>query len=92
MRGARRARPLAALALVLPLAACGSDADGGSQGTLTVLAAARLTETFTGLAHTFEAEHHGVEGKLVFGPCTTPAQPVLDGPPRHVLAPPPQAA
>lgn len=76
-------RALAALVLVLPLTACGGDDDGQ---TLTVLAAASLTETFTELAETYEDEHPGVEVELVFGSSTTLAEQAVDGAPGDVLA------
>ena len=76
-------RVLAALLLLLPLAGCSTDED---QQTLTVLAAASLTETFTELAETFEEEHPGVEVELVFGSSTTLAEQVVDGAPGDVLA------
>lgn len=76
-------RGLAALVLLLPLAACGG---GDDDQTLTVLAAASLTETFTELAATFEAEHPGVEVELVFGSSTTLAEQAVDGAPGDVLA------
>ncbi|ANH38491.1 Molybdate-binding periplasmic protein precursor [Nocardioides dokdonensis FR1436] len=88
---------LGVLAL-LPLAACSSSSDpaGGagepsSSGTsgsesLTVLAAASLTETFTELAAQFEAEHPGVEVTLAFDSSATLAQQALEGAPADVLA------
>lgn len=74
---------LAALALLLPLAACGG---GDDEQTLTVLAAASLTGSFTELAATFEDEHPGVEVELVFGSSTTLAEQAVDGAPGDVLA------
>ena len=74
--------PALALALVLPLVACGGD---GNQ-TVTVLAAASLTGTFTELAEVFEDEHPGVEVDLVFGSSTTLAEQAADGAPGDVLA------
>lgn len=79
----RHRLPALALALALPLAACGGDAEGR---TLTVLAAASLTGTFTQLAETFEDEHPGVEVELVFGSSTTLAEQASDGAPGDVLA------
>lgn len=73
---------LPGLLLLLPLTACGGD-DGQ---TLTVLAAASLTGTFTELAETFEDEHPGVEVELVFGSSTTLAEQAVDGAPGDVLA------
>lgn len=77
-------RAAAALLLLLPLTACGGDGDDGR--TLTVLAAASLTETFTQLAATFEDEHPGVEVELVLGSSTTLAEQAADGAPGQVLA------
>jgi molybdate transport system substrate-binding protein len=77
----RRVGP--ALLLLLPLTACGGEE--GEQ-TLTVLAAASLTETFTELAARFEDEHPGVEVELVFGSSTTLAEQAADGAPGDVLA------
>lgn len=76
-------RRLAALVLLLPLAACGG---GDEDRTITVLAAASLTETFTELAERFEDEHPGVEVELVFGSSTTLAEQAVDGAPGDVLA------
>jgi molybdate transport system substrate-binding protein len=78
----RRLAPLGLL-LLLPLTACGGDQDGQ---TLTVLAAASLTETFTALAEEFEDEHPGVDVELVFGSSTALAEQAVDGAPGDVLA------
>lgn len=72
---------LAALAL-LPLAAC----SGGDGTTLTVLAAASLTEPFEELADRFEADHPGVEVRLAFDSSATLAQQAVEGAPADVLA------
>ncbi len=74
-----------ALALVLPLAACGGHDAGGSD-SITVLAAASLTGTFTELADRFEADHPGVDVKLAFDSSATLAQQAVDGAPADVLA------
>ena len=74
------------LLLLLPLTACGGGDEGGDDQTLTVLAAASLTETFTELAGTFEDDHPGVDVELVFGSSTTLAQQAVDGAPGDVLA------
>ena len=74
---------LPGLLLLLPLAACGG---GDDEQTLTVLAAASLTGTFTELAETFEDEHPGVDVQLVFGSSTTLAEQAVDGAPGDVLA------
>lgn len=83
-------RRLAALALLLPLAACGSGDDGdagagGGGGELIVLAAASLTDVFDELARPFE-EEHGVEVTFSFGSSTDLAASVADGAPGDVLA------
>jgi molybdate transport system substrate-binding protein len=60
---------LAAIALVLPLAACGSDGESGAGDgatTITVYAAASLTSTFEELGKEFEAAHDGVEVEFNF--------------------------
>jgi len=76
----------AVLALVLPLAACGGGDDGGDSKTITVLAAASLTGSFTDLAHRFEADHPGVHVKLAFDSSATLAQQAVGGAPADVLA------
>ena len=77
----------AALLLLLPFAACSSDSDRDEERqTLTVLAAASLTGTFTELAETFEAEHPGVDVELVPGSSTALAEQAVDGAPGDVLA------
>lgn len=73
----------AVILLLLPLTACGGDE--GEQ-TLTVLAAASLTETFTELAAVFEDQHPGVEVELVFGSSTSLAEQAVEGAPGQVLA------
>ena len=81
-----------ALALVAPIAtlsACGGDDSSGGSGdstTITVLAAASLTGTFTDLAHRFELDHPGVKVRLAFDSSATLAQQALDGAPADVLA------
>lgn len=84
-----RLRLLAAASLVVPLAACG----GGAQPeTLTVLAAASLTDVFADLADDFEARHDGVEVELVLGSSTDLAETAADGAPGDVLATADEAA
>ena len=86
---------LLSLVAALALAGCGgSDASGGASGgssdketgTLNVLAAASLTETFTSLAKDFEADHPGVTVKLAFDSSATLAEQVTQGAPADVLA------
>ena len=75
---------LTALALALPLAACGGGTEEGG-GELTVLAAASLTDVYQDLAGQFEGEHD-VEVTFSFGSSTDLAQQAADGAPGDVLA------
>lgn len=77
----RRLAAPVALALLLPLAGCG----GGDDRTLTVLAAASLTDVFEELATDFEKEHD-VEVDLSFGSSTALAEQAADGAPGDILA------
>ncbi|MEW1955345.1 molybdate ABC transporter substrate-binding protein [Terrabacter sp. NPDC080008] len=90
-----------ALAAVL-LAACGGNGSADStdgaakpgagtsadspQGTVTVLAAASLTESFDKLAKDFEAAHPGVTVRTSYGSSATLVQQVDNGAPASVLA------
>ena len=87
-RRARLAAATLALALTGSLAACGGDDSGGSgpDTTITVLAAASLTGTFTELAEEFEQGHPGVKVELAFDSSATLAQQAVDGAPADVLA------
>ncbi|MDQ4052509.1 MAG: molybdate ABC transporter substrate-binding protein [Actinomycetota bacterium] len=69
-----------ALTLLLPLGGCGAD-----DRTLTILAAASLTDVFEELAVDFE-EEHDVEVDLSFGSSTDLAAQAADGAPSDVLA------
>ncbi|MEV0666607.1 molybdate ABC transporter substrate-binding protein [Actinomadura luteofluorescens] len=88
----KRAAAVAVLSLTV-LAGCG-DAGGGSSGsggpgggtTLTVFAAASLTEAFTALGRTFEAAHPGVKVRFQFGGSSTLAQQITQGAPADVFA------
>lgn len=84
----RHCLPALALALVLPLAACGNDGDGSTaeaRSELTVLAAASLTDVFDQLATPFEEEHDATV-TFSFGSSTDLAEQVADGAPGDVLA------
>jgi molybdate transport system substrate-binding protein len=77
----------AALALVLPLAACGDDGDAASgDTTLTVYAAASLTATFEQIAEEFETEHDGVDVRLSFGGSSDLVTQIQEGAPADVFA------
>ncbi len=74
-------------------AADGGDAVGGAAGgdgslggTLTVFAAASLTDVFTGLGEQLEAEHPGLEVQFTFAGSSTLATQVTQGAPADVFA------
>jgi molybdate transport system substrate-binding protein len=80
----RRALATAAcLALLGSTSACGSEPDDGD--TLTVLAAASLTDVFEELAQDFEDEQ-GAEVEFSFGSSTDLAEQAADGAPGDALA------
>jgi len=67
-------------------AAGGAGASSAVSGTVTVLAAASLTESFTTIGKMFEAAHPGVTVKLSFGASSTLAQQINNGAPADVFA------
>lgn len=81
---------------LLMAAACGDGASGpraaltaadpALSGTVTVLAAASLTEAFTELEKSFETEHPGVKVTFSFGASSALAQQALGGAPADLLA------
>lgn len=71
------------LVLLAPLASCGGE---GETQTLTVLAAASLTDAFDELATEFESQHDGTTVTFSFGSSTDLAEQVADGAPGDVLA------
>jgi molybdate transport system substrate-binding protein len=93
-RAARRLGAPAAVALLAVVTGCSSApatgsaaAGGGSSGTVTVFAAASLTETFTTLARQFEAAHPGSRVKLNFGASSSLALQIEQGARADVFAP-----
>lgn len=87
MKSTRALATALALAAALPLTACSKDSAGGEDTTdLTVLAASSLTDVFTTLAKTFEAEHEDVDVEFSFGSSTDLAEQAADGAPGDVLA------
>jgi molybdate transport system substrate-binding protein len=85
-----RRTALAAVVLILPaaLAGCGSndDATGSTRTTLTVFAAASLTDAFGTLGKQFEAAHDGVRVQFSFGPSSGLAEQISQGAPADVFA------
>jgi molybdate transport system substrate-binding protein len=89
-------RALAVAGLTLSLAGCVGGSGGSSAlpapssapeaRTLTVLAAASLTEAFTGLAQRFEGDHPGVDIRLNFAGSSDLAQQIVNGAPADVFA------
>jgi molybdate transport system substrate-binding protein len=90
----RRRTAVTALVLALvglngAVAGCGSGDGAGSAGgrsTLTVFAAASLTEAFTTLGRQFEAAHRGVTVRFSFGPSSGLAAQIQQGAPADVFA------
>ncbi len=97
-RPSRWAVALPLLLMAAGLAGCGTGGSGdtaaaasgassrGSATTVTVLAAASLTETFTRLGRDFEAADPGVTVRLSFGSSATLAQQIVQGAPADVFA------
>jgi len=97
----RRGRAaLAAAALLIALVGCAPQTDAGARdsgttgarpaaepsGTLTVFAAASLTETFDALAEEFERQHPSVEVVVNYGGSAALAQQIVSGAPADVFA------
>jgi len=86
-----RAKPILATAAALALAAlaaCGSGDENaaGSETTLTVFAAASLTEAFTEIGDDFEAENEGVTVEFNFAGSSDLAAQITEGAPADVFA------
>ena len=87
-----RGRLAVVAGLVLLLAGCGGSAGGiaappsTEARTLTVLAAASLTEAFNGLEQRFEAERAGVDVKMNYSSSSDLAQQIVNGAPADVFA------
>jgi molybdate transport system substrate-binding protein len=80
---------LALTLLPVVLAGCGSTATKATPApgrTLTVFAAASLTESFKALGRTFEAAHPGVKVTFNFGGSSALAQQITQGAPADVFA------
>jgi len=95
-----RLATVAAVASLALAAACGSDGStsagsgsspaapgsGAASGTVTVFAAASLTESFTSLGRQFEAAHPGTTVKFNFGASSSLAENINQGAPADVFA------
>ena len=89
-----RTRVLGVALGALLLAGCGGGGQSGGTApsaaaegkTLTVLAAASLTETFNGLEKQFETDHPGVDVKLSYSGSSDLAQQIVNGSPADVFA------
>jgi molybdate transport system substrate-binding protein len=77
-----------ALGLVMLLAGCGGPpaTAAAPERTLTVLAAASLTEAFTVLEKRFEADHPGVDVRMSYAGSSELAQQIVNGAPADVFA------
>ncbi|WP_431968576.1 molybdate ABC transporter substrate-binding protein [Nocardia sp. bgisy134] len=86
----RTVSAVTATLVLASLTGCGSDdapATGDSvTGTVTVFAAASLTETFTELGKQFEAAHPGVKVVYSFGASSALAEQINQGAPADVFA------
>ncbi|XVQ06260.1 molybdate ABC transporter substrate-binding protein [Spirillospora sp. CA-255316] len=84
----RLAAGAAGLALAATaVAGCGDTGGSGGGGkTVTVFAAASLTESFTALGKTFESSRPGVKVRFNFGGSSTLAQQIAQGAPVDVFA------
>ncbi len=95
-----RLATVAAVASLALAAACGSDGStsagsgsspaapgsGAASGTVTVFAAASLTESFTSLGRQFEAAHPGTTVTFNFGASSSLAENINQGAPADVFA------
>jgi molybdate transport system substrate-binding protein len=90
----RRFTVIAAALAAVAAAGCSSSGSGSSSGasaspsggTITVFAAASLTESFTQIGKQFEAAHPGDHVKFSFGPSSGLAEQITSGAPADVFA------
>ncbi|MDT4933366.1 MAG: molybdate transport system substrate-binding protein [Pseudonocardiales bacterium] len=77
---------LGLLAVAVLVAGCSGKSHAARSQSITVYAAASLTEAFTTLAHRFEAAHPGSHVVLNFGASSTLATSIVNGAPADVFA------
>ena len=87
----RAPSPVVGAALVVVLTACGAtdesdDSAEGLGGTLTVLAAASLTDVFTGLGDRLMAENPSLEVRFTFAGSSALATQIVQGAPADLFA------
>jgi molybdate transport system substrate-binding protein len=90
----RRITVMAAVLAAVAAAGCSSSGSGSSSGgsaspsggTITVFAAASLTDSFTQIGKQFEAAHPGDTVKFSFGPSSGLAEQITSGAPADVFA------
>jgi molybdate transport system substrate-binding protein len=81
-----RRRALVAAAAVLLAGGCGAEGAAGGERTVTVLAAASLTESFTRIRTAFEEANPGTRVTFSFGGSSGLAQQIVSGAPADVFA------
>lgn len=77
---------LCALGVLVTACAGGASSGGDGASTLTVFAAASLTDAFTDLGERFEAANAGVTVRFSFGPSSGLSTQLLEGAPADVYA------
>ena len=68
------------------MASCGDDGDDGAEGTITVFAAASLTDTFAEVGEAFEEANPGVTVEFNFAGSSALREQILAGAPADVFA------
>lgn len=82
----RRRSTAAAVAVLVAATTAGCGGGGKHDRTVTVFAAASLTEAFTALGHAFEVKHPGTKVVFDFGPSSGLATQIVQGAPADVFA------
>lgn len=82
----KKSAAAAVAATALVLSACGASSGSGGSTTLTVFAAASLTDTFEDLADRFSEVHDGVDVQLSFAGSSDLVTQIREGAPADVIA------